>query len=1360
MGLICLAAIVSCSLASGAAPDARMEHDLNGTWQVQLVDSLEPPPAADAWKSFHVPGYLKGHDYCRAWLRRSFTLPPGMAGKRITLRFGGVKYDSRVWINGREVGGCFGGYQPFELDVTAAVRSDAPNELLVGCCDWTGVFTPGKVDFSSRNQWDRVRSLPHDKILSPIGGLFDLYGIWDDVTLSARPAVFIQDVFVQPSVRRGELVVDYAVANESGEPADVELRSTVEDNGRDALDLAPVRVRVLAGETAKVTVRAPWPDAPLWSPTNPHLLNLRTELSSGDRLRTRFGFREFWTEGHRFYLNGKPINLLATSWWPPHGPMSRDEIRSRWEAVKRCGCVAFRTHTQPWPSVHYDVADELGLLMIIEGAVWNDDDVYRIHDPVFWNNYADHLKAMVDRDKNRPSVVMWSLENEFYGGRLNDESPAKADLIRMGRLVKQWDPTRPILYESDGDPGGVADVIGIHYPHEYPDYTCWPNEAGWLTKPQKIGHMFHDGHEEFFWRKEKPLYIGEFLWIPSSDPSWHTVFFGDEAYRDYRTYRDLAKAESWKMQILGYRHHEVAGISPWTVVEGGPLDESNPLYRAHQYAYQPIAAYVHDYDRRFFAGQQVGRRVEVFNDVQEPAKLEFCWTLRHQRKVLGEGKEALNLEPAAHRMLEVQLRMPDVAERTPLTWEIALLRDRQQVFSDRHTLVVFPRMKLPAVAAPVGLFDPMGTTRELLQSQGISPIPVPSLGTVPQGIDVLILGAGTLADRPGEQPIIGRVPPDRKAVMDFAGRGGRILVLQQHAYPEGLFDVQLTGHDSTMTFAAAPAHPALEGIQPDDLKFWRGDHLVARAEPSRPIAGAALPLVVSGSRAGIDHAPLLEQPVGRGTIVYSQLKLVDKFHTEPAAARILANLLKYLAGRPPQDSATAVFGGSEAYRQHLRSLGLRYEELDALPHDLSGYRLLVVRGDLSEENAAGLGEFVRQGGNLLVHRPSAAATATLSHVFGLDLNCQPYAGPVTRAEQGHPRLDAITREDLYWLGKHVGIAWAETPRADEMADASLGITLDNKQVHAHEVEQWKLEGSIVEARAPGVTFATTGSASAELEFPTSGRYVFGILARGTPADGVWPRCRVSVGGEPLGDIGVESGDFHSVTCFGHVEKGRHTVSIAFINDGGNPERREDRNLYVDKLLIAPDAVSDVAFLTNPAAVAVAARGSGTVVLDLLRWDTEDRNARKAARYACSLLTALGGDFTPRPGVAIECETMTPQPGMAHFQNRGTTVSLACSGYIAAPVQVAAAGRYTVEILAAGSSAQDVYPLVEVRIDGRAVGQVQLESDGWRTYPLDVELSEGEHRLALAFINDLQHDGEDRNLLLDRATFYPKHTFEQ
>jgi len=1347
-----LPALLAALLTSlpAAADDPRIEVSLNGNWECQVASELNGPPSAGGWNPCTVPGYLSGTNHQRAWLRRGFAVPAEMRGKRVKIHFGGVKFNSRVFVNGRHVGGCFGGYEPFEVDVTDAVRFDGSNELSVGCHDWTGVFAPGEIEFPQGGNWDVVRGAPRDKILSPIGGLFSLYGIWDDVTLRAHPAVYVSDVFIQPSVRRGELVVRYTLANESPRDVDVELRATVEDDGKDVLAFAATRVAVPPGKTAAVVVRQPWKDAPLWSHVDPHLLHLRTELSTGDCLRTRFGFREFWTEGHRFYLNGSRINLLATSWWPPHDTMTREGIRARWEAVKGMGCVAFRTHTQPWPSLHYEVADEVGLLMVVEGAVWNDDDTYRINDPAFWENYGRHLKAMIDRDKNRPSVILWSLENEFFGGRLNDASPAKEELIRMGRLVKQCDPTRPILYESDGDPGGVADVIGIHYPHEYPDFTGWPNEAYWLRQPAAIHHMFLNGQQEFAWRKDKPLYLGEFLWIPSRDPSWHTVFFGDEAYRDYHRYRNLAKAEAWRMQILGYRHLEVAGISPWTVIEGGPLDDTNPLVRAHRYAYQPLAAYPLDYDRRFFGGQTVVRRLAVFNDILQPSTLELEWTLGATQNEAAQGKKQLVLGPGEQTVVEVDLPMPQVSARTAISWQVSILREGKRVFADHYPIDVYPDVGFPEIRARLGLFDPNGATRNVFEARNLNAIPVRDLSGIPESVEVLVIGSETLAAGPKGVPVIGRIAPERAALDGFVNRGGRVLVLRQDAYPEGLFDAALTGHGSTMTFPAAADHPALRGIRAEDLKFWRGDHRVASAEPARPTSGGFVPIVVSGSAAGIDHAPLLEQRAGPGCLMFCQLHLVEKQAAEPAAAQLLANLLDYLAGYQGRPKKTAVVGGSDEYRAFLRSLGLQFDDLSGklAATDLAPYHLVICRGERPE--APGLKAWVESGGHLLVHRAAADDFAALGRAWKLDLAPQAYAGPVTRSDDDDSLVQAIHREDLYWLGRHVGIDWADTPRAAEMADLVFSKTMEGKQAAAYEVEEWKLEGVLVERVPPGVVFATVGSASHAIDFPADGTYLFGLVARGTPCDGGYPLARVSVDDRPLGVVAV-AGSWSTVTVLGRVSAGTHKVSIAFTNDASSP--KEDRNLFVDKLLVARDAdPGGVRFLTTPAAAAAARRGKGMVVIDALRWDTETQNARKAARYAAALLTRLGGDFRPKNGATISCRKMTPEPGMPFFSNQGSFASLACSGYVKTAIEVAAPGRYTMELVASGSSAQGVYPLVEVAVDGRPVGKIQLTAGSWRSYFLGLDLPAGSRELRLSFLNDLNLGGEDRNLRLDKVRF--------
>jgi hypothetical protein len=621
---------------------------------------------------------------------------------------------------------------------------------------------------------------------------------------------------------------------------------------------------------------------------------------------------------------------------------------------------------------------------------------------------------------------------------------------------------------------------------------------------------------------------------------------------------------------------------------------------------------------------------------------------------------------------------------------------------------------------------------------------------------VLVIGANTLHADCAGTPLIGRTRPERTAIHEFVVRGGRLAVLHQDDYPEGMFDIQLTDQRSTMAFRLNRGWFAeLDLEHYDPLRFWRGDHFVATREPSRPTTGGFWPFVVSGSSAGIEHCPMLFQELGRGCILYSQLLAVEKFQSEPAAAEVLGDTIEYLLAYEARTQKTALVGGDKAYRQYLRSLGLRFDDLtgrlDAA--GLRPYGLLVCRGELGTMPQM-LREFVGRGGHLYLHRPTDESMKTFCREIASDLAMQPYSGPVSRTEEEESIVaNFVVREDLYWLGKHVGIDWADTPRATNMADGVFVKTLANKKPTVYEIEDWRLEGGIVERVPPGVTFATVGSASKKIRFPEAGGYVIGLLARGTPSGGEYPRAEIKIDGKLFGTVAVSSSDWHIATTFGAVSKGEHEVSVEFVNDGSNPPK-EDRNLFADKVLVArDDGDQAVTFLTSPPAIAEIKRGRGKVLIDLVRWDTEEHNARKAARLASTLLTEMGGDFQPRMGTTIECERMTPQPGMPHFSNQGGHAALACNGYIQTPIQVAATGRYSMELVASGSPAAGVYPLVEIAIDGKKAGQVQLTSGNWRSYFLDLDLPAESHELRLSFVNDFNVNGEDRNVMLDKASFY-------
>lgn len=1343
---------------------SRQTVDLGGEWEFVKVKDLATGPPAAGWAKMNVPGALLGYDYERAWFRRDFVVPETMRGQRIVLRFGGVKWNSTVRVNGQVVGGHYGGYEPFTADLTAVAKVGQSNRLELGCHDWTGVFLDHNTDFSIlKERAIEIRAVPRDEILSPVGGLVSQYGPWDRITLESHPAVYVKDLFLKPSVRQHRLTVEYTLANETAQAATVALEALVDDRGQTPLSLKPRTLSIPANGEATATLEAAWPNPRLWSPEDPHLYFLVSKLTqegrTADELRTRFGFREFWVEGSHFILNGQRINLLATSWWPELF-VTRDYIRDRLKAIKAANCVIFRTHTQPWPEQWYEVADEVGLMMIPEGPVWNDRDAYRINDPKFWENYGTTLKAMVDRDKNKPAVVMYSLENEFYGGRLAQGSAPAKELAHLGQLMKQWDPTRPIYYESDGDPGGVADAIGLHYPHEYPSFTDWPNTAYWMDQPllNKFFAPTDEQAKRWVWDRNKPVYIGEFLWVPASDPSWNTVFYGDDAYLDYRRYHIQSKADSWRMAIQAYRQYEVGGISPWTMVEGGQLDDTNPMYVAQREAMQPVAAYVREYDHNFYSGDQVTRTADVYNDTLRAAKLTVKWGLAEGDHVTAQGDTALDLSPGERREVKLAVQLPTVTARREVALRLTVERDGKVVFTATKPWSVFPPLKLQGTA--VGLYDPAGKLRAQLQQAGLATTPVTDLAGIPETVKTLIVANGALQSGAKPTPIIGAPTAGTRRLLNYTRAGGRVLVLEQTAYPTGAMPVGLTPRTSTLTFAQQPGHPLLRNVQPGDLKWWRPDNYVSLNEPPRPAQAGFHAVVVSGSAAGLANAPLLELTVGNGSLVLCQLRVGERLGVEPVAGLLLQNALDYLGSFGPALATTALYCPEVRTREVLDGLGLQATDITAHPAqaDWANLRLL-----LACHPVAGLAPCLPQmqallarGGTVLLHGLTPEELGGLKGLLPEAVKLGAYRGPVTKIPGADGLSACFANEDLYWLGPQQGpISWATRARAGDMATTVVLRSLAGKPTTAYDHAVMTVAGTFSANRENGASLATGGStATVQIEVPRDGPYLLGVVAGGSQALGEWPAGAVLVDGKPLGDFACQKGELDTYALPADLKAGKHEVVIRFTNDAWDEANKQDRNLLVGGLLVAADDRSDqVRFLTSPPAVAVVAVGTGRVVLDGIKWDTTERETEKANRYIAGLLTALGAPCAPPgTGTILDLAAFSNDPNMHWFRREGEGVYLGDTGFVQGTIECARAGRYAMKLTARGTPAEGTYPIIAVDLDGQAVGQVELKSDGWRGYTLPVDLAAGRHDLKLSFTNDLFSGGQDRNLWIARVEF--------
>jgi hypothetical protein len=1372
-----LVSLAACGLIFGSAPSlwaGRTMLSLDGEWEFVKVRSLDEPIPTSGWQKISIPGTLNGYDYERAWFRKKINIPREWQGSRLILRFGGVKYNSRVLVNGKNVGGCFNGYDAFELDITDSARFGMQNEILVGCHDWTGVFLGEKVDFAAAKGNIELREVPQDRIISPIGGHFSQYGIWNSVYLLALPSIYIKEALISPSIRQSRIRVDMKIVNMGNKNETITIKGDIYRwdgkerdktgqwgvKGKPVASMVSGKIEISPGETHPSTLVFEKPPLDPWSPYSPDLyvLELKVDRQNGDLLRERFGYRELWTQDGDFYLNGKKVHLLASSWWPPTQGVSREYVLEQLGALKKMNAVAFRTHTQPWQDIFYEVADEIGIMMIPEGAVWNDDTSYRVFDPKFWENYAKHLRSMVHHLYNHPSVVMWSLENEFYGSRVNERIPeTEENLARMGRIVKEEDPTRPITYESDGDPGGIADVIGIHYPNEFPQRRLWPNDAYWLEEPRYIyggGGMFWRG--PFLWDHKKPLYIGEYLWAPARDPSANTLFFGDESYKDLTLYRTKAKALAWRMQILAYRHYDVSGHSPWTVIEQGPLDERNPCWVAQRDMYRPLAAFIKEYDSRFFSGETIQRTVWLFNDtMRDLSEVEFKWALLDGEKILQQGGETLSMKSGASLEKVIRLSLPRVDSRKKLMLMLTLEAQDATPFKEGWTIEVFPSLSKELFPqTQFEIYDPKDKLAPILKEIGVSFRRIENLGEW-NGKDILVIAPQALEGEQGEPPVVGKGRKEEKLLSQMVEEGGRVLVLEQSRSAGDWLPITLDDQSSTFSFPQLPTHPILRDIKAEELRWWRGDNIVSENEPIRPMQAGALSLVATGAADGLSHSPLVEVRQGKGVWLICQLKVASKLDSEPIAGVLLGRMLDYLMSySPPKGEALSY--ASPQFEEKLHALRLAFRSLkDWSELRYPDVQLFIVQADEEEiaDHLPRIVEFLEAGGRVLWHRPKPEDLAKLSEISHLAFSLQPYKGPILRTEGEGTLLPFITREDLYWLGPSKGAWWETAPLATDAADGVFipTVTIENARRYPA-IKGVRLERQ-VGIQGNELVFWSYGRAEWEIELPETGNYNLGVVARGTPVGGIYPLCEIYLDEERIGVLYIGSEETRTYICSFKAKAGKHLLAIAFVNDAYSPP--EDRNLWIEGFLIAKGKEEEeIEVLTSPPALLSLPVGKGLLVLNAIRWDEPPAgNGIKARRFISSLLNGLGATSIPHAKVTIlKAEMLRPVKEYPLLQRGEGYIALATNATLESDIEVAKEGTYRITILARGTALGGIYPIVTLEIDKKEVGRLECKGEEWSPHSLIVRLPAGKHNFRLSFINDEWKPPEDRNLWISRVEF--------
>lgn len=438
-------------------------------------------------------------------------VPRGWGDARVVLRFDAATHRATVWVGEVEIGSHEGGYLPFEFDVTEHVTAGDEVRITVlvdNRLSWE-TLPPG---FVVETEYGRKQKQMHD--------FFNYAGLHRPVWLLATPTTHVDDVTVVPDVEGDPTaddvtgVVHYDVTVAGANAADASVRVRL---------VGPDGAVAATGDGASGTLRVERPT--LWQPGVGGLYDLVIEIVGGetviDEYVQRVGIRTIEVRGTRFLINGEPFYFKGFGMHEDHlvrgkGHSDVDMVHD-FQILKWIGANSFRTSHYPYAEEFLDYADEHGIVVIDETAAVGMNatvgavigaKIERVYGPDYVSDatqatHAQHLRELIGRDKNHPSVVLWSIANEP-----ESHTPESVEYFEpLFALARELDPNRPVGFVNvQFSPAGqcllteLADVVMINR------YYGWYTETGDLRAARDAFEA-----ELTEWEKTgKPILVMEF----------------------------------------------------------------------------------------------------------------------------------------------------------------------------------------------------------------------------------------------------------------------------------------------------------------------------------------------------------------------------------------------------------------------------------------------------------------------------------------------------------------------------------------------------------------------------------------------------------------------------------------------------------------------------------------------------------------------------------------------------------------------------------------------------------------------------------------------------------------------------------
>lgn len=465
------------------------------------------------------------------WYHRTLAVPQDWAGKKIILHFGAVDYIASVYIDGKIAGRHWGGSSSFSIDITRMVVPGQEHNLVVRVEDdeRSGQYAKGK-------QCGRFASFGCEYTRTT--------GIWQTVWMEPVSKNGLKDVYIVPDLDQSRFVVEPSYY---GLAAGQQLRVTVKDGGK-----------VVSSKTvpasAQTSAELPVKKAKTWSPESPFLYDIDLEVLDAegnviDKAASYSGMRKIHIVGNRLYLNNEPVYLRFVLdqgfypdgiWTAPTDEALKHDI----ELSMAAGFNGARLHQKMFePRFHY-WADRLGYLTWGESASWGAN----INNPLSARNFLTEWEETVIRDRNHPSIIMWTPFNETW------EHPEDREVAREAcRMVSDvYKLTKNLDYRPCHDVSGnyhvMTDVFSVHQYMQNPDdLKKWLAPVDGLVRHHDLEHreVEYDG---------QPYLVDEYggiKWVVGQEFSEISWGYGDAPKTLDEFYQRL---EALTDVILGFDH--------------------------------------------------------------------------------------------------------------------------------------------------------------------------------------------------------------------------------------------------------------------------------------------------------------------------------------------------------------------------------------------------------------------------------------------------------------------------------------------------------------------------------------------------------------------------------------------------------------------------------------------------------------------------------------------------------------------------------------------------------------------------------------------------------------------------------------